>query len=306
MTDDPGWGGLIGDEDGATPAEPSASQPPSEQPGGLLPPDSTPGSLLPPDLKKIEPPSPLQNRRLTLILVVIAISLGVVGGGAAGVIVALSGHHKTTTTTTASTTTTTAGGGGTTTSTAAGNTGNEPALLTVIPSALSGHCEQTPTSDFVTSSVTDEVACATEDVSGSSADIIGYARFANSSAVDAYFNSMLSLNKMSSGSGSCSNLQLSESSSNGTYCAGSYTDSDSNTGNEVLFEGTSFNVGGASGSSQTFCETDFPGSTGVSVVAWTSPADDSFGFALDCTDSSAEFVDGMQSDLVHAAYVLND
>jgi hypothetical protein len=293
--DDPGWGGLIGDEEKLPPGAPAPPRP-ADPAGSLLPPEqSSEGALLPPDLKKIEPPSPVQNRRLTLILVIIAVALGVVGGGAAGVIVALSGHH---------TTTTTFGGGSSTTTSGGGS--SEPALLSVVPSALSGHCQEEPGGAFVTSSVTDEIACAAQTVSGSAADIVGYARFANSAAVSSYFNGMLSLNGLTSGSGDCATVQLSASTSNGSYCEGGYADSDGNSGDEVVFQGSSFDVGGSQGSSTTFCQTNFPGSTGVSVVLWTSPSDDSFGFALDCTDTSSQFVDGMQSNLVHAAYVLND
>ena len=295
--DDPGWGGLIGDDDKSAPAEPTP-QPPADYGAEQVSPPSDAGSLLPPDMKAVgPPPSPVQNRRLTMILVIIAVCLGVVGGGAAGVVVALSGHK-------ANTTTTTLSRGGTQPTT--GGTGSSRTLIADAPSALSGTCQETPTSDFVTSSVTDEIACDTEAVSGSEADIIGYARFGSGAALDSYFNSMLSLNGLTGTAGDCTSEQLSGSGTNGTFCEGGYTDSNSVSGNELMFLGSSFTVGGAQGSSTTFCQANFPNSSGVSVVAWADHTDDTFGFALDCTASPTTFVDGMQSNLLHAAYELSD
>ena len=301
-TDDPGWGGFISEDEHA----PSAGLQ-DGQPGGLLPPaqaEPHAGALLPPDLARIEPESPVRNRRLTFILVVIAIGLGIVGGGAAGFIVAFSGHHSTATTTTIGGGTTTTSAGGTTTTSAGGN--SEPALIGVVPSALSGTCSQSTSADFVATSVVDQVACATQSVSGSSADLIGYARFGSASALDAYFSQLLAANQLSSGAGNCSNADLSGSAPGGSFCEGSYTDSNGNSGNELLLLGSAFNVGGASGSAAAACQSAFPGSSGVSIIAWTSPVDDSVGFGVDCTNSSTQFVDGMQSNLVNAAYALND
>jgi hypothetical protein len=309
--DDPGWGGFIGDE----PGEPLPATGPDTTAGAEaeMPPD------MGPDISPPEPAAPVADtgsrpprppasppKKGIPRAALIAVAAVVVVGGGVGIALALSGK-KTPTPTTTSTTTTSSN---TSSTGPTGNTGNgnssEPSLISVVPTALSGRCEQVPTADFISTASTDEISCDAAEVSGSEADLIGYARFASSTKVGDYFSGLLKLNSLSANTGNCSSLTLSGSTSGGDYCASSYTDSDGNSGSELAFVGSSFQVGGADGSSTTFCEGEFPGSTGVSVVAWTSPSDDSFGFALDCTDSSTTFVDGMESDLVHADYVLGD
>jgi hypothetical protein len=268
--EDPGWGGFVEEE-------PAPSQPP--------PPATSPG---PP-----APPSPRRTRTIVVALVAVI----VVAGAGTGVALTLSSKTSstTTTTTTAASTTNT------------GNTGGgEPSLISVVPSALSGTCSATASSERVAAQVIDEIGCDAESVSGSSADFIGYARFASASAVSGYFSALLSSNSLTAGQGDCASVTLGGATSNGSYCEGSYTDSAGNSGEDVAFLGQSFDVGGSAGSTTAFCQANFPGSSGVSVVAWTSPGDDSVGFAVDCTASASSFVAGMLSNLVHGDYLLND
>jgi hypothetical protein len=301
--DDPGWGGFIGDEPGEPVPGPETTAGTGADMGPDIPqpaPPATDTGSRPP-----RPPATPAKKGIPRAALIAVAAVVVIGGGVA-VALALSGKKPSTTTTTTTTTSvspTTSSTSGTTTTTL---NGSEPALLTVVPTALSGRCEQVQAAEFVSSAVTDEISCDAAEVSGSEADLIGYARLASSVKVGDFFSGLLKANSLAANTGDCSSLALSGSTSAGDYCASSYTDSDGNSGSELAFLGSSFQVGGPDGSAATFCESDFPGSTGVSVVAWTSPSDDSFGFAIDCTDSSSTFVDGMESDLVHADYVLGD
>lgn len=288
--DDPGWGGLIEEEPGAP--EPGATEPAPPAAG-----QRPPGRAEPP----APPAPPARNRRRKILIVAAAVV--VLGGAGAGIALGL-GSSKPASSSTTTTTTTSAPGANTG---GAGPTGaGEPSLIGVVPSALSGACSATPAANRVSSQATDEVGCDAEPVSGSSADFIGYVRFASASAASSYFSSVLDGNSLTSGTGDCGTASLSGTTSNGSYCEGSYSDSDGNSGQDLAFVGQSFDVGGPAGSTSAFCQSNFPGSSGASVVVWTSPGDDSAGFAVDCTSSTSSFVDGMLQNLVHADYVLND
>jgi hypothetical protein len=306
--DDPGWGGFIGDE----PGEPLPATGPDTTPsaGADMGPDISPPEPAPPATTIGSRPPASPPKKGIPRAALIAVAAVVVIGAGVGIALALGGKKTTTTTTTTAVTSTTAPGSSSSTSSTGptGTTGNggEPSLLSVVPTALAGHCEQVATGELISTSATDEISCDAAEVSGSAADLIGYARFASSAKVGDYFSGLLKLNSLSASTGNCSSLALSGSTAAGDYCASSYTDSDGNSGSELAFLGSSFQVGGSDGSSTAFCEANFPGGSGVSVVAWTSPSDDSFGFAIDCTASGSTFVDGMESDLVHADYVLGD
>jgi hypothetical protein len=302
--DDPGWGGIIGDEPGVPGPDPAAPEALAPDEAQVPPADSARGSSVytaPPAM----PPSPAQKtqRKRAVGAIIGAVAFLVIAGGSIGAVFAFKKSPSTTTTSSpsAGSTVTTAAG----TTGPSGNTGSG-SLISVVPSALSGKCATVPSADFVTSSVTSAVSCDALGVSGSSADVIGYARFGSTAALSSYFSSLLSANSLSTGVGDCSTGSLTGTASSGNFCEGSYTDSAGNAGDELAFVGSAFNLGGAAGSTSAACQASFPGSTGASVVAWTSPSDDSFGFAVDCTASSASFVDGMESNLLHAAYTLND
>jgi hypothetical protein len=180
-------------------------------------------------------------------------------------------------------------------------------LLSVLPDSLDGHCAAVPATDYVTSTVTDEVICDSSDVVGAAAYAIGYSRFKTSEAVIQYFDGILSSNGLSAGTGDCLEEDLSGTpSAGGDYCEGSYEDDDGNTGWEVLYVGPGFDVGGSEGSSAAFCAKEAPGSSGTSMVIWTSPSDDSSGFAFDCSASTGTYIEDMQSNLIEGNYVLND
>jgi hypothetical protein len=303
--DDPGWGGFIGDEPGEPVPGPGAET--TAGAGADMGPDI---SQPPPPVtdKGSRPPRPPASPAKKGIprVALIAVAAVVVIGGGVGIAVALSGKKPSTTTTTTTTTSVSPNTSSTSATTTTTGNGSEPSLISVVPTALAGRCEQVQSAEFVSTAVTDEISCDAAEVSGSEADLIGYARFASSGEVGDFFSGLLKANSLSASTGNCSSLALSGSTSAGDYCASSYTDSDGNSGSELAFIGSGFQVGGTDGSAATFCESEFPESTGVSVVAWTSPSDDSFGFGIDCTDSSSTFVDGMESDLVHADYVLGD
>lgn len=303
--DDPGWGGFIGEGDPDLADVPTSEQaPPAFDPAG---PRTTPPRTAKP------PPTGGGGRRGIPKPALIAVAALVLVGGGVGAAIALSSSKSPSTTTTtvapgATGSTGSTGSTGTTgqTTTSSGTGGSEPAILGVVPSALSGVCTQTPTADRVSTAATDEVGCAAQTISGSSADLISFIRFPSSAVVSNYFSGLLQLNGLSANTGSCSNVTLSGSVSGGSFCEGTYTDSAGKSGSELIFVGSSFNVGGPAGSSSTFCSSTFPGSVGTTVVAWTVPSDDSVGFGVDCTDSTTSFAQGMQSNLVNDAFALND
>jgi hypothetical protein len=128
-----------------------------------------------------------------------------------------------------------------------------------------------------------------------------YARFQSAGSLAQFFQGALDGNGLVDGTGDCTTATLSGSAAAGDYCAGTYTDANGESGSEALFLGSSFEL---QGSTASVCSQFGLGGSGASVLIWTTPAKSLFGLGMDCTASTPQFVDGMETDLLDGNYDL--
>jgi hypothetical protein len=310
--EDGGWGGTV-DDGWASPALPTGPTSPQPQQGAVPPyPQPPPQPYVPPPQPYAPPqqfaapaaygppgqPAPPRGGMSTKLLGGLVAAAVVIA--AVVIAVANSGGSKPhASPTTGSRSSGPASSGSFPSSTPP--SGNSSALLSIAP--FSG-CQQVPSSEFTTSSVTEAIACGGSDVkSGVSADQVDYQKFSSAAALTEWYqHNIITGNQIVSDTGDCSTTTVITTAANAQFCEGSFTDTAGVIARQVLILApASAVVTDGKSSTATAC----PNAASYTVLFFTSPSDDVGVSVLACS-GTAQLAKSFEQALLAGTLDLND